>query len=342
MTQSRTATKVKSSALMGFYPLCRELKINPVKILAAEGLSSAVLRSPDLMIAYESLAHVLNHAADTADYPLFGIAMARYQDLKTFGPLGLLAAQTHSVAESLEVIQKYFHFHAHGASINLLPPDKEQRTHLNLEIHLAPSISQEQLLEMSLVFGYNILSDLAPEFATATEIHFRHERVAPLEQYQALTQARLCFGQEKDALVFPACLLSRPPSPAPEEVRNYLEAFLAQESQGHEQPLQYKVSRLIYELIPTGEATLTTIAPMLGMNVRTLQRELRQNGTEFRTLLDEVRFDIARGALEQNHSITDVALNLGYSELSAFSRAFKRWSGVPPQQWRQVSHPPTF
>lgn len=321
---------------MGFHPLCRRLHINPVKMLASEGLSSAVLRSPDLMISYDKLAHLLNHTADEADYPLFGLEMSNYQGLKTFGPLGLLAAQSNTVADSLDIIQKYFHFHAQGVGLSVQPHGKQ--AHLTLDIFLDPSISQEQLLEMSLVLGYNVLSELAPEFVSATEVHFRHQPLAPIEKYQAITKAKICFGQERDALIFPTCLLKKTPSPASEEVKGYLETFLAQESKRHEQPLQFKVSRLIYELIPTGEATLTTIAPMLGMNVRTLQRELRLAGTEFRELLDEVRFEIARDALDQNYSITDVALNLGYSELSAFSRAFKRWSGIPPQRWRQTSH----
>ncbi|WP_432696094.1 AraC family transcriptional regulator ligand-binding domain-containing protein [Marinobacterium sp. YM272] len=333
MTYPKTSPKVKSSALMGFLPLCRSLNINPIEILAAEGLSSAVLRSMDLMISYNSLAHVLNHATDAAEHPLFGASLAGYQGLKTFGPLGLLASQSQSVAGSLDIIQKYFHFHAEGVNINLQPHGKD--THLGLEIMTDPSISQEQVLELSLVFGYRILTELSPEFADQTQIHFRHAPLAPLEQYQALTPAKLCFEQEKDALVFPSRLLDCKPKPASEEVKNYLETFLERESKGQQQPLQYKVSKLIYELIPSGEATLTTIAPMLGLNVRTLQRELSLAGTEFRTLLDEVRFEIARTSLEQNSPITDVALNLGYSELSAFSRAFKRWSGVPPQQWRQ-------
>lgn len=334
MSNVKASPKVKSSALMGFQSLCHRLHVNPIEMLAAEGLSSTVLRIPDLMIHYDSLAHVLNHTADVANDPMFGMQMSTYQGLKTLGPLGLLASQSTTLGDSLDIIQKYFHFHASGVNMNVVPHGKD--VHLSLAIMIDPSISQEQLLEMSLTLGYNILSELVPELAQETSIHFRHAPLAEPEQYRAFTRANICFSQEQDALVFPARMLERKPSAASEEVKDYLEAFLARESRGHEQPLPHKVSKLIHELIPTGEASLTTIAPMLGMNVRTLQRELRQAGTEFRTLLDDVRFEIARTALEQNQSITDVALNLGYSELSAFSRAFKRWSGVPPQRWRET------
>lgn len=336
MTHPEFMPRVRSGALTGFQQLCNRLHINPINLLASENLTSSVLRSTELMISYDSLAHVLNLAADTADYPLFGAEMSTYQGLKIFGPLGLLAAESETIAEALEVIQKYFHFHAQGVILNVAA-DKRDAT-IAIKIQIDPSISQEQLLEMSLLLGYEVMCEMSPDIAASTKVHFRHSPLAPIEQYNKITSARLCFDQETDAIIFPACILGQKPRPASADVKSYLETFLDRESKGHEQPLTVKVSKLIYELMPTGEATLATIAPILGLNLRTLQRELRLAGTEFRTLLDEVRFEIAREALDKNYSITDVALNLGYSELSAFSRAFKRWAGVTPQQWRQTTH----
>ncbi|WP_020681315.1 AraC family transcriptional regulator [Marinobacterium rhizophilum] len=335
MSQAKIASQVKSSALMGLYPLCRRLQINPVKLLADEGLSSTVLRSTDLMIPYDSFAHVLNRAADTADFPLFGIALSSYQGLKTFGPLGLLAAESATVADALDVIRKYFHFHAQGVLIDIALREKD--VELSIEFDIDPAISLEQTFELSLGLGYNVLREMAPEWMERAKIHFSHGPLAAPEEYKRYTPAKICFEQEKNAIIFPIQLLRQTPRPASDEIKSYLESFLERESKGREQPLQYKVSKLIFELIPTGDATLPTIASMLGMNVRTLQRELQLAGTEFRLLVDQVRFQIAREALERNYTLTDIALNLGYSELSAFSRAFKRWSGVSPQQWRQTS-----
>ncbi|NVK41465.1 MAG: AraC family transcriptional regulator ligand-binding domain-containing protein [Oceanospirillaceae bacterium] len=334
MSQPKTTAQVKSSALMGLYPLCRRLQINPIKLLAEEGLSSTVLRSSELMIPYESLCHVLNRGADTADLPLFGLALSCYQGLKIFGPLGLLAAESATVADALSVIQKYFHFHARGAIIDLTVNERE--TELELTFDLDPSISPEQTFELSLGLGYNVLKEMAPDWMPRAKIHFTHSPLASEEEYQRYTDARIFFKQEKNAIIFPTQLLRQKPTPVTDEIKNYLESFLERESKGHERPLQYKVSKLIFELISTGEATLPTIAPMLGMNVRTLQRELQLAGTEFRTLVDEVRYQLARDALERHYTLTEIALNLGYSELSAFSRAFKRWSGISPQQWRQA------
>lgn len=332
MSKPHTENKVRSNALMGFYSLCRRLQVNPVKLMAAEKLPSSVLRSPDLMISYNSFAHLLNRSADSADYPLFGLAMSSYQGLKTFGPLGMLSAQCPTVADSLEVIKKYFLFHASGVSIELEVKGKE--TLLNLEIGLDPNISPEQTFELSLSLGYNVLREIAPARMNDARILFRHSPLAPLEEYAKHTSAKLDFEQDRYAISFPTAALQDPPLPASQEIKNYFESYLDKEAKVHQQPLPHKVSKLIHELIPTGEASITTIASVLDMHVRTLQRELSDAGTDFRTLIDEVRYEIARDVLKQELPITDLALNLGYSELSAFSRAFKRWSGLTPQRWR--------
>lgn len=333
MPRPQAINTIRSGTLMGFYPLCKRLQINPVKLLQEERLPSTALRSPDLMISYDRFAHLLNRAADAAEYPLFGLAMSSYQGLKTFGTLGLIAGGYDTVEQCLGAIQKYFRFHAQGVAIEISVEGKETR--IVLDFDLDPDIGLEQLAESSLGLGYNILREMAPMGLTGASIHFAHDALAPVETYRRHTDARLLFGQADNAIVFPTSILSRRPAPPSDEIRTYLESFLQDEAKGQEQPILHTVSKLINELIPAGEATLTTIAPLMNMHVRTLQRELSEAGTDFRTLLDEVRFEIARSALQLGQSVTDLALNLGYSEISAFSRAFKRWSGVSPQQWRQ-------
>jgi AraC-like DNA-binding protein len=72
------------------------------------------------------------------------------------------------------------------------------------------------------------------------------------------------------------------------------------------------------------------------MSTRTLQRQLEQEGTRFTELLDEVRCDRARELLtDPSVTLADVAFRLGFADLATFSRAFKRWTGKPPGQWRR-------
>ncbi len=72
------------------------------------------------------------------------------------------------------------------------------------------------------------------------------------------------------------------------------------------------------------------------MSARTLQRRLEEEGTRFSEVLDRVRLEAARAALsDPDTTLTDVAYRLGFGDLATFSRAFKRWTGKPPGQWRR-------
>jgi len=99
------------------------------------------------------------------------------------------------------------------------------------------------------------------------------------------------------------------------------------------------VERVKVEIIaqlPTGDISDQSVAETLRMNVRTLQRKLRQENSNFKSLLNEVRQDLAtKYILDSNVSLGEIAFNLGFSESSSFSRAFKRWTGTTPSEARQ-------
>jgi AraC-like DNA-binding protein len=88
------------------------------------------------------------------------------------------------------------------------------------------------------------------------------------------------------------------------------------------------------ELIITGHPNIDGVARSLATSPRTLQRRLLGENTSFRDVVEEVRAELARGYLDQQLALHDVASRLGYAEVSAFLRAFKRWTGMTPTQFR--------
>jgi len=85
-----------------------------------------------------------------------------------------------------------------------------------------------------------------------------------------------------------------------------------------------------------GEPNLDDVATKIGLSTWTLQRNLRKEGISFTSLVDNLRCEMATRYMQQNQlSISDMALLLGYSEVSAFSRAFRRWFNISPRQWRK-------
>ena len=86
----------------------------------------------------------------------------------------------------------------------------------------------------------------------------------------------------------------------------------------------------------TRNATLEQAAELFSMHPRTLNRRLADKGCTFRGLAEEVRYDLARQFLENTGMpISQIAAALGYAETSAFTRAFRRWSGFSPTVWQE-------
>src|SRR5262249_21828347 len=97
-----------------------------------------------------------------------------------------------------------------------------------------------------------------------------------------------------------------------------------------------RVRRALLDTLPDGAATKPTIARRLGMSPRTLQRHLAGEGTTFKDLVADARMQLARNYLAQRRvPVTEIAFVLGFADVSAFSRAFKRWTGQSPRAYAQ-------
>ncbi len=333
MSNRNLMLQARSSVLMGFTEHCRRHQINPIHILARENLAPALLRSQDLRFPYESFVRVLDHAAGESKDPLFSLTLSLRNGIETLGPLGVMASQCKTLADSLAVAEKYINFHTQGVVLQLETQGNVAR--MNYAVNMESDLDTTQLIEVAIGRIYSVLKALAPVGMPITGLSFTHAPLTSVEEYARVLGTTPRFEAETNSVSFPASYLNLPPAPASDRVQLYFESFLNHLGQSHSKPLKHQVLRLIDDLIPAGEATAATVASLLGMHTRSLQRQLKLFNTDFRTLLDEVRFERAKEILTSTDTpLTDLALQLGYSELSAFSRAFKRWSGDSPQRWR--------
>lgn len=95
--------------------------------------------------------------------------------------------------------------------------------------------------------------------------------------------------------------------------------------------------QLIRSLLPEGYPNLSTVAAATGASIRTLQRRLKENNLNYSQLVEQVRFEQAIQLLQNPRSqLIDIAFDLGYSDAANFTRAFKRWAGISPREFRNL------
>jgi AraC-like DNA-binding protein len=171
------------------------------------------------------------------------------------------------------------------------------------------------------------------------EVQFRHGPPADVAPYQGLFGGLVRFDQSDNAMLFDRQLLSRPLRTADHQLLAILEehanAVLA-ELPVADGDLIGRLRQFVLDALPHDGAALSAAARALGMSTRTLQRRLKARGIVYAGLVDDVRRRLSDKYLaDANLSLGEIAYLLGYSESSAFNRAYRRWTGRTPSADRR-------
>jgi AraC-like DNA-binding protein len=172
-------------------------------------------------------------------------------------------------------------------------------------------------------------------------VAFAHARPADTKELDAFFQAPLAFGQGENRVELPTALLDMPIVSRDSMLFSVLDgqAEKLEASRPAKRDLLTDVRAAIRSALDDGQPELATVAKTLGTSARTLQRRLGEERTTFQAVVDGVREELARSLIaNEKLSLGDVAYLLGFSEISAFTRAFKRWTGTTPSRWRDRSN----
>jgi len=194
----------------------------------------------------------------------------------------------------------------------------------------------DQIYDVNVAATLSVMRELCGAHWRPDRVFFSHSKPADGGLYRRAFQAPCQFNAERTALAFPASVLDHRLAGADPAQLRILEAEArARDDFG----VAFRLRRTLRILLLAQAASGDQVAKLLLMHRRTLNRRLKAEGTTFQELLDEVRFEAACQLLDTARiPITEIAVSLGYAETSAFSRAFRRWSGATPLERRRKSH----
>jgi AraC-like DNA-binding protein len=171
-------------------------------------------------------------------------------------------------------------------------------------------------------------------------IQFRHQPCGSQKALEAYFRCPVTFGAEIDAIILPEERLDRPNLVGDESIWKFLSSHIEETLPEEEVPFQRQLVLQIADMLSDGVPQLDEVARTLGMSARTLQRRLADHGVTFQTLVTQARLQLAQSLMgERRYSLAEVAFLTGFSEQSAFNRAFKRWFGKTPGAFRNEVHP---
>ncbi len=315
----------------------RSFGLDPPRVLADLRLAPGLFDDPENLIPLSSLLRLLQRCAEMTGCQHFGLMVGQRGGLHSFGLVGLVARYSPDVETALRKLAAYIPLHNSGAVVACVTVGGSAAITFGFQhdIQRPGAKGQEQIFDGALAVFNNMLLALCGPGWRPTEVQFAHSRPAEIRPFRQVFRAPLRFDTPQNAIVFPARWLKhRLPEVDPELdqlLRRQVDALAAQ--QGDTFPEQ--VQRVLRTGLLTGHASAEQVAALFSMHRRTLIRHLDAFDTSFKTLVDEGRFEIAQRLLQMTSMhVSQVAEALDYADASAFTRAFRRWSGTTPARWR--------
>jgi AraC-like DNA-binding protein len=327
--QATSAEKIlRAAAENGVSPrlLCDRVHLDPNR-----------LKLPDQRILFAQIVSLYEEAARLTKDDAFGLHMGERVDPNAFDVLGYSVMNSANLGEAFNRILRYHYIWTNGAAFEMA---RTKPTTTITYKYLDLSVKQRRHdAEMTLAAVVSLGRKVTGRHWVPLSVSFEHGEPTDISEHRRIFGCEVKFAVETNALVFSSDTLSfaiNKADPAlcallDRHAEELLTRFPAELS------LTNQVSSTInQELRRGGDATLERVAARLGMSSRTLQRKLKQSGTSHQKLVDQARKELAlRFLREGDMEIAKVAYLLGFSESSALHRAFKRWTGTTPREFRR-------
>ena len=313
----------------------RESQIPLPPLLAKAGLTVEQIDDPRCRIKVGSQIRFVALAADALQDEFLGIHVSVDYDLRLIGLLYYVLASSESISDALHKAERYSRIVNEGVSLRCTTGNEVAITLSYVGVERRQDQHQVEFWLVSLV---RLCRQLANRRLVPSRVRVAHHRNRTPAELRSLLGCEVEFGAGVDEVVFPAALKLLPIGSADNHLNELLITY-CEEALAHRGPqgttLRSSVENAIATLLPHGKARAAEVARRLGMSSRTLTRRLASEGLTFSAVLEEQKIDLARHYLRDGDlPVSQIGWLLGYREISAFTHAFKRWTGQTPKQLR--------
>lgn len=329
--------QMRIANLAGFPGLVRSLGADPVALLERHDIDPQLIRDPDHFIDCKAFVDLFEYCSAALNDPLFGLQLAQLQNADVFGAVSALCRAASTVREAVTSFIDFIPVtHAPDTLLELVEGSETAEIRWSVRTDLGfnkQANYQAALLDMKLL---RLVGGPAfrPSYVNLA-VDMRSRDIAELERQLG---CRVNRTPSECAIALPVSALDQPVPSANRLVFELLGGYLDKVRSTSRTTIQDRVADYIRGSLSSGNCSIERCARKLNLSVRTLQAHLGDAGLHFSDMLERQRIDTAKHCLAQaGMSLDDVAARLGYAEQSSFGRAFKRWTGLSPKQFRQQS-----
>jgi AraC-like DNA-binding protein len=309
-------------------------------LLREAGVDPALLRDPNARISSTVLDEILTRAAARIPDPAFGLRAARCWHPSNLGVLGHAWLASSTLRAGLRLLKRYGRIIGEKAQLKVMD------TREGLRVAYDHRRSDPVLRAIGSDFVLSLLVDMCRMNYGASlrplEVRFSRAKPSDTEPYRHFFGCPVHFGMGEDGFLLSSRIADEPLPTANRRLADTLDDMLATELAMRDRDnIPARCKHTLFDQLASGEVSEGHMARQLNMSRRTLQRKLAESNTTYQKLVDDTRRDLALRFMEDpRKSITDVTFLLGFSSQSAFTRAFRRWTGMSPTRFRERKSAP--
>ena len=311
-----------------------ELGLDRDELMRAAALDEAELEDPDARIPFSNVLKLWQAVDEHSGDPAIGLRIGRRVNAHQLGLVGCAMYYSRTLGEAYERFARYGRIISEAVQFGLTRADKRHKLVFNAH----PSLKAlHHPLNAQLAAVLAIGREITGTAFGPREINVPYHRPGNVADFRLVLGAPIRFDQQQASIIFDSKQLDLAVEAADPTVTGYLDELADRtlELLPDQSPLVLKIKRALWPQLSSGKASLRQTAAALGMSSRTLQRVLLEYGTSFSEVLDSFRRELTSELLANMQLPTqDIAFLLGYAEPSTFYRAFRRWTGTSPSQYR--------
>lgn len=303
----------------------------------AAGLDRSKARDPNARYRVSGMTRLWKAAVELTGDPAIGLKVAEQVQPASLHALGLSVLASESLHDALQRVSRYSRIVSNAAHIELLQSGNIAQVHFHV-----PDWNIELAHEAFDAFLGNMVKlgrMLRQKDENPTLVELLRPKPNDCRPYEDFFRCPVHFAAPYYRLHFDATEFHEPlPSANPALARLNDQVIIDYLARFDKSQIALQVRNQIIERLPSGEPNQSDIAGQLSLSLRGLQRRLKEEDTNFKQLLEEVRQELACEYLRQSDiTLGEVTYLLGFSDQSNFTRAFKRWMGQAPSEYRQQS-----
>ncbi|MCK8495238.1 AraC family transcriptional regulator [Spirosoma sp. RP8] len=309
--------------------------ISPERLCKLSGLDWEVIRRRGkVAITSKQVNDLWMNASHLSNHPLFGLHLGESMQLAALGIVGQIVQNSRTMGEALTHAAEFLHLVTDLFAMGISQGNEQ------FMVRFIPDTDKAQdypfgfrhLIDLSLAFVMHELDGLVLARLKPQRVVLPYP-TAELAEYERVLRCQLIEKADQYVLAFDDRYQNEPILTANYELQSVLlqQASAMSETLADRQPLKERIYTYLLANAYLGIPTLEGIAANFNTSARSLQRKLQEEGVTYQQLADSIRKSLAVHYLESGkYLIKEVSYILGYSELSAFTRAFKRWTGTTP------------